>query len=270
MKIDADEKELLESVERGEWKSAGGGKRERARFSRYAKATFKKDRRLNIRLSSKDLEAIQKRALAEGLAVSDADREPAAQVRGRPPQRDLRSGRVLRAGAVPGGATGICPTSMRPVVTFAYVTGWRINSEVLPLQWRQVDLRVGRGPAGSRHDEEPRGSRLLPDVRTEGAAEGATQGRRSDSASEGHDRPARVLPRRAHQERRRRVLVRACDRAQRLLPCLVPRPDRRRLPRQHPARLPSNRHPEHGPRRHSRTRRDEIERPQDAQRLRSL
>ena len=26
MKIDADEKELLESVERGEWKSAGGGK----------------------------------------------------------------------------------------------------------------------------------------------------------------------------------------------------------------------------------------------------
>jgi hypothetical protein len=33
----------------------------------YAKATFRKDRRLNIRLLSKDLEAIQKRALAEGL-----------------------------------------------------------------------------------------------------------------------------------------------------------------------------------------------------------
>jgi predicted DNA binding CopG/RHH family protein len=65
MKMDADEKELLESVERGEWKSAKGGKR--ARYSRYAKATFRKDRRLNIRLSSKDLEAIQKRALAEGL-----------------------------------------------------------------------------------------------------------------------------------------------------------------------------------------------------------
>ena len=67
MKIDAEGKELLESVERGEWKSPGGAKRERVRFSRYAKATFKKDRRLNIRLSSKDLEAIQKRALAEGL-----------------------------------------------------------------------------------------------------------------------------------------------------------------------------------------------------------
>ena len=67
MKMDADEKELLESVEQGEWKSAKGGKRERTRYSRYAKATFRKDRRLNIRLSSKDLEAIQKRALAEGL-----------------------------------------------------------------------------------------------------------------------------------------------------------------------------------------------------------
>jgi len=67
MRLDADEKELLESVERGEWRSASGGKRERARYARYARATFRKDRRLNIRLSSKDLEAIQKRALAEGL-----------------------------------------------------------------------------------------------------------------------------------------------------------------------------------------------------------
>jgi predicted DNA binding CopG/RHH family protein len=67
MKLDADEKALRESVERGDWKSARGGKRERARDTRYAKATFRKDRRLNIRLSSKDLEAIQRRALAEGL-----------------------------------------------------------------------------------------------------------------------------------------------------------------------------------------------------------
>ena len=40
MKLDADEKELLDSVERGEWKSVGGGKRERACYARYAKATF--------------------------------------------------------------------------------------------------------------------------------------------------------------------------------------------------------------------------------------
>ena len=58
---------LLDSVELGEWKSAGGGKPERTQYTRYAKATFRKDRRLNIRLSSKNLEAIQKRALTEGL-----------------------------------------------------------------------------------------------------------------------------------------------------------------------------------------------------------
>lgn len=32
---------------------------------------------------------------------------------------------------------------LRPMVTFAYLTGWRIPSEVLKLQWRQVDLKAG-------------------------------------------------------------------------------------------------------------------------------
>jgi predicted DNA binding CopG/RHH family protein len=67
MKLDANEKEIVESVERGEWRSVKGAKRERSRYARYARATFRKDRRLNIRISSKDLEAIQKRALEEGL-----------------------------------------------------------------------------------------------------------------------------------------------------------------------------------------------------------
>jgi predicted DNA binding CopG/RHH family protein len=67
MKLDANEKEIVESVERGEWRSAKGARRERSRYARYARATFRKDRRLNIRISSKDLEAIQKRALEEGL-----------------------------------------------------------------------------------------------------------------------------------------------------------------------------------------------------------
>lgn len=33
--------------------------------------------------------------------------------------------------------------SLADVVTFAYVTGWRVSSEVLPLEWRQVDLNAG-------------------------------------------------------------------------------------------------------------------------------
>ncbi len=61
------EKELLESVERGEWKSVKRLGDERKRFQKYADATFKKDRRINIRLSNKDLLAIQKRALEEGI-----------------------------------------------------------------------------------------------------------------------------------------------------------------------------------------------------------
>lgn len=47
MNLGAQDHKLLESVERGEWKAAAGGKRERTRFPRYAKATFRKDRRLN-------------------------------------------------------------------------------------------------------------------------------------------------------------------------------------------------------------------------------
>lgn len=31
------------------------------------------------------------------------------------------------------------PEPLQPVVTFAYITGWRLNSEVLPLEWRRVD-----------------------------------------------------------------------------------------------------------------------------------
>ena len=38
-------------------RSVEGGKRERTRYSRYSKATFRKERRLNIRLLNKDLEA---------------------------------------------------------------------------------------------------------------------------------------------------------------------------------------------------------------------
>jgi predicted DNA binding CopG/RHH family protein len=88
-RIDADEKELLESVERGEWKSADRGNRERTRYSRYAKGTFRKDRRQNIRLSSNDLEAIQKRALAEGLPYQTLITSLLHKCATGAPQRDL-------------------------------------------------------------------------------------------------------------------------------------------------------------------------------------
>ena len=40
---------------------------EAERYRQYARATFKKDTRTNIRISSKDLEALQRRALEDGI-----------------------------------------------------------------------------------------------------------------------------------------------------------------------------------------------------------
>jgi predicted DNA binding CopG/RHH family protein len=64
---DQEERELLESYERDEWQSVSDLKTESERYRKYADATFKKDRRVNIRMSQKDLAAIQKTALAEGI-----------------------------------------------------------------------------------------------------------------------------------------------------------------------------------------------------------
>lgn len=66
-KLSKEERELLESVEAGEWKSVPDRENELARYREYAEATFRKDRRINIRISSKDLTALQKRALQEGI-----------------------------------------------------------------------------------------------------------------------------------------------------------------------------------------------------------
>ena len=66
-KLDKDERELKRSVEEGEWRSVADAAGDVTRYQEYAKATFRKDRRINIRISSKDLEALQKRALEEGI-----------------------------------------------------------------------------------------------------------------------------------------------------------------------------------------------------------
>jgi predicted DNA binding CopG/RHH family protein len=65
--LDSEEKELLESYDRDEWQSVSDIKTESDRYRRYASATYKKDKRVNIRMSEKDLVAIQKKALEEGI-----------------------------------------------------------------------------------------------------------------------------------------------------------------------------------------------------------
>ena len=50
------------------------------------------------------------------------------------------------------------PEALRPVVTFAYLTGWRMKTETLPLEWRQVDWqgRVVRLDPGTTKNREGR------------------------------------------------------------------------------------------------------------------
>jgi len=66
-KLDLEESEILQAFESGELKTVGNLSGELVRHKQMAEATFTKDSRINIRLSSKDLRALQKRAMAEGM-----------------------------------------------------------------------------------------------------------------------------------------------------------------------------------------------------------
>jgi integrase len=155
---------------------------------------------------------------------------------------------------------------MMPVVTFAYVTGWRINSEVLPLQWRQVDLKAGevRLDPGTTKNMEGRVfyltaelKKLLTDQRK---AANRVQRQKGmivqhvffhDGTTKAGDvaflAGHAISPSGFHH---------ACA-----------APGSRRGAR---ARLPTHSDPEHGSRRRAGTRGHEAERPQDTQRVRPV
>ncbi|MDO9529924.1 MAG: hypothetical protein Q7J27_12325 [Syntrophales bacterium] len=67
IKLDKEEKEILDSYERGEWKSVKNLKKEIERHKGYARQTLKKDKRVNIRISSMVLDEIQTRAVEDGM-----------------------------------------------------------------------------------------------------------------------------------------------------------------------------------------------------------
>jgi len=67
LKLDKEEKDILESYERGEWKPLKNSKKEIQKHREYARNTLKKDKRVNIRISAKDLEDIQAIALEEAI-----------------------------------------------------------------------------------------------------------------------------------------------------------------------------------------------------------
>jgi predicted DNA binding CopG/RHH family protein len=66
-RLTTEEQDLLDSFERGEWRSVENVDREIEHYREVAKNTFRKDKRINIRLSSHDLKALHIRALEEGI-----------------------------------------------------------------------------------------------------------------------------------------------------------------------------------------------------------
>ena len=59
------------------------------------------------------------------------------------------------------------PPYAQPVALFAYLTGWRLRSEVLPLRWRQVDFTAGivRLEVGTTKNREGRTFVMPPALR---------------------------------------------------------------------------------------------------------
>jgi predicted DNA binding CopG/RHH family protein len=65
--LDKSEQRVLNSFERGEWTPVRDQQNALAKHRRLARNTLHKDRRVNIRISAKDLEGIQARAVEDGV-----------------------------------------------------------------------------------------------------------------------------------------------------------------------------------------------------------
>lgn len=66
-KLDKYEKEIEESFERDEWQSTKGFKKKKPGYLKFAKNTFLKNKRINIRISEKDLTNLKAKSLEEGV-----------------------------------------------------------------------------------------------------------------------------------------------------------------------------------------------------------
>ncbi|MGD0283319.1 MAG: antitoxin [Dissulfurispiraceae bacterium] len=65
--LDNEEKDIIASYERGEWRPVRNQQQEIKKLQAYAKNTLQKDKRINIRMSSRDLDQVQVIAAQEGI-----------------------------------------------------------------------------------------------------------------------------------------------------------------------------------------------------------
>src|SRR5262252_8327795 len=135
-----------------------------------------------VRLASSDVTKYKTQRQAEGVANATINRELAALKRAlslalraeriqRVPHIAMLEERNVRSGFFERdqfeAVREQLPACLRPVVTFAYVTGWRIPSEVLTLRWRQVDFEAGtvRLEPETTKNREGRTFVLTPELR---------------------------------------------------------------------------------------------------------
>lgn len=65
--LDEEEKDLIKSIENDEWIKSRDASKQKKLAKEYAEATIRKDKRMNIRISERDLRNLKKRALEEGI-----------------------------------------------------------------------------------------------------------------------------------------------------------------------------------------------------------
>ncbi|MFA6599545.1 MAG: hypothetical protein WC352_01000 [Candidatus Omnitrophota bacterium] len=66
-RLDPEEKEILEAIENDQWELVKPKKAELDYYAAIARNTFRKDQRMNIRISKSDLTRIKAKAAEEGV-----------------------------------------------------------------------------------------------------------------------------------------------------------------------------------------------------------
>jgi integrase len=110
-------------------------------------------------ISVADIRAFAATRLADGASHAEINRElaivkrafrlaiEAEKYHGRVPKTPMLQERNVRQGffddVMVEAVLAELPEPLRPVIRFAYITGWRVQSEVLPMEWRHVDRETG-------------------------------------------------------------------------------------------------------------------------------
>lgn len=67
MKLSKEKKNILDSIENNNWKSVPNLEKRKKELEKIASNTIRKDKRINIRISNRDLLELKRKAFEEGL-----------------------------------------------------------------------------------------------------------------------------------------------------------------------------------------------------------